>query len=345
MIRAELLQYNIAYDRKERDVQFIAKQLETHLRERFNVLISTVEYGIVDGHLVRQGTEEPFIESIKRGRDIIQKLSPNPVDVDRENAEVTGFEKIDSFLSDPTTLLGSKMLSISPIGDEGSRYQHNFYDIFTLKKRDGERYVELSRYSSALTPRDYARRLGFDPNNPPKAAEFLADPITIIDVAITPEQIHEALHIDHKYMTPSDFDEIWKSPFVQSIAKRYQLNRDARSFNAILNAADEVWENKNKREKGQIYKDYSNHSPSYNELRYLEEKEVRQASGQCPGKSGADINNSPFSVSDFVSKDRGYDFDHEGTCVVCQSGPRALGPCEICEQCTVKIEKEEASWN
>lgn len=337
---AEFPQYNIDHDQKEKDVQFIAKQLETHLRERFNVLVSTVEYGIKDGHLVRKGKEEPFLDSIKRGRDIIQKLSPNPLDVDRENAEVVGFEKIDSFLSNPATILGSKMLSISPNGEEGSKYQHNFYDIFTLKERNGERYVELSRYSSALTPRDYARRLSYDTSNPPKAEDFLANPIEG-GIHITPEEIHKSLHIDHAYMDPSDFDEIWTSLFVQACINKYQLNRDARSFNAVLNAADEVWENKNRKDKGETYKDYLHYDPSHNDLRYLEEKEVRQAGGQCPGKSGADIDNSPFSVSDFVNKDRGYDFDHEGTCVVCKSGPRALGPCEICEKCTVKIEKEE----
>lgn len=348
MANAELLQYNTAYDQKEKDLTFIAKQLETHLRERFNVLVSTIEYGIADGHLVRQGTKEPFLESIKRGRNVVQMLSSDNIDRDRENAEVIGFEKIDSFLSNPATPLKSKVLSISPKGDGDSKYQHNFYDIFTLKEskeRNGERYVELSRYSSALSRRDYARRLGLNPDNPPKAEEFLANPIKAGTLK-TPEQIHEALHIDHEYMSSMDFEEIWNSILVQIFVKRYQLNRDARSFNAILNAADEVWENKNKREKGQTYKDYLTYNPSYGETRYLEEKKVRQAGGQCPGKSGADISNSPFSVSDFASlgKDRGYDFDHEGTCVVCNSGPKALGPCEICEKCTFKIEKEERGF-
>jgi len=302
--KEELFQYNTAYDQKEKDIQFISKQLETHLKERFNVLVSTVEYGIKNGHLVRKGTEEPFINSIKRGRDIIQKLSPNSVDTDRENAELTGFEKIDSALCDPTIPLGSKMLSISPNGDERSKYQHNFYDIFTLKEENGEKYVQMSRYSSALTPRDYARRLGLDSDNPPNAADFLANPIKITDPFITSEKIHESLHIDHAYMDSSDFDEIWTSPLVQFFVKRYQIGRNARSFVGILNAADEVWENKNRREKGQTYKDYSRYRLSYSEARYLEVKEVRQAGGQCPGKSGADINNSPFSVSDFETTDK-----------------------------------------
>jgi hypothetical protein len=300
-MKEQLFQYNTDYDRTEKDVTFIAKQLETHLRERFNVLVSTVEYDIKEGHLVRRGTTEPFIDSVKRGRDVIQRLSPNPADVDRENAEVVGFEKIDAFLSDPETPLNSKMLSISPKGEEGSKYQHNFYDIFTLKEVQGERYVELSRYSSGLTLGDYAKRLGLDPNNPSKAAQFLACPIAVTDTVITPEQIHLALHMDHAFMTAQDFDEIWTSPLVQIFVGKYELRKDARSFNAVLNAADEVWENKNRREKGQTYKYYSAYNPSYDEVRFLEEKKVRQAGGQCPGKSGADTNNSPFSVSEFAN--------------------------------------------
>lgn len=300
MIKEQLFQYDISFDRDEKDPRFISLQVETLLRERFKVLVSKVEYEIVDGHLVRPRTKEPFINSIKRGRDLIQRLKYNPVDIDREDAEVIGFgDTIDPFMSDPNTPLGSKVLSISPKGDEGSKYEHNFYDIFILKELNGERYVELSRYSSALTRKDYAKRLGLDSQNPPTAAEFLAHPIRIRDVVITPEQIHEALHIDHEYMAPSDFEEVWKA--VQPFVRRYVYNRDARSFNAIINFADEVCENKNRREIGQEYRDYKGYIPSYSEIRRLEERKVKQVSGYCPGKSGADINNSPFSVSDLAN--------------------------------------------
>lgn len=302
MAKEQLRQYDIRYDRDEQDVRYIATQLETHLKERFNVLISTAEYGIEDGHLARRGRNEPFINSIKRGRDTIQRLSPNPVDYDRENAEVAGFELvIDPFLSAPETSLGSKILSISPKGDEGSKYQHNYYDIFTLKRKNGERYVELSRYSSALTTQEYARRLpGFSPENPPTAAQLLANPIPITDIFISPEQIHQALHKDHNYMTPSDFEEIWID--VQPAVENYLLNRDARSFNAVLNFADEVWENKKKRKSGQEYKDYAGYVLSTEEINYWGIQEVRQVSTCCPGKSGADIESTPYSVSEFGEK-------------------------------------------
>lgn len=291
MPRAEILQYDIRHDRHEKDVRFIAKQLETHLKERFNVLLSTVEYGIKNGHLVRQGTEEPFIESIKRGRDIIQKIDQRTVDIERENAEVTGFEKIDSFLSNPATPLGSKMLSISPEGGEGSKYKHNFYDIFTLKEAQGERYVELSRYSSGLTCEDYNNKLGAKFKHPPQA-----HPIEF-DVRVTAKQIHRELHVGHEYMEPADFEKLWNSPRGQFYVEKYISLKNADSFNACLNAFDEVWQEL-KRKNNWQFENYAKALPSYVEVRFMEKKEVRQAGGQCPGKSGVDTNNSPFSVSE-----------------------------------------------
>ena len=299
MSKEQLLQYNIGYDQHETDTQFISTQIETHLRERFNVLVSTVEYEIADGHLIRRGAGEPFIHSIKRGRDLLQRIDPNAVDVEREDAEVEGFESvIDPYLSDPSRLLGSKILSISLQGDEGSKYQHNFYDIFTLKAKNGKRYVELSRYSSALEAKDYAQRLpGFDTENPPSDVQFLSNPIVVDNVFVSSEQIHQALHKEHEYMSSFDFVQIWSA--VQPFAGRYLSNRDARSFNAILNFADEVWENKKRGMQDRESISYENYVPSHHEIRYFEEKEVRRVSTACPGKSGADVNDSPFSVSEF----------------------------------------------
>jgi hypothetical protein len=289
-IKTELLQYDINHDHQEKDVNFISKQLETHLKERFNVLLSTVEYGIKNGHLVRQGTEVPFIESIKKGRDTIQKIDLRKIDAERENAEIVGFEKLDSFLSDPRTPLDSKMLSISPRGERGSKYQHNFYDIFTLKEKNGERYVELSRFSSGLTSEEYVKRLGERYKHPPQANPIIAPH------GLSAEEIHKLLHVKHDYMDPSDFNKIWMSPLVQFYVKRYEENKDGGSFNAILNAADEAWGDK----KSQ-YLSAGDYEPSSREIRIFEEKKVRQSGGQCPGKSGVDVSNSPYSVSEFAN--------------------------------------------
>ncbi|MBI4089264.1 MAG: hypothetical protein HY424_00995 [Candidatus Levybacteria bacterium] len=316
MGKEQLYQYNIGFDQREKDQKFITKQIETHLKERFNVLLSTVYYEVANGHLVRQGVTEPFINSIRRGRDLIQRVSPNTVDIERENAEVTGFgDIIDPFLSSPKTPVGSKVLSISPKGEEGSKYQHNFYDIFTLKETEGgRRYVELSRYSSALSPKEYAERLSLNSNNPPNAAAFLTHPILVKDFSITAEQIHQALHRHHDYMSLSEFGEIWKDVESSYFIEQYLANRDALSFNAVLNYADEVWKNNNKRKRGETYKDYTHYSPSYEERRAFEEKKVRQAAGGCPGKSGAD---APFSVSEFANLEPDKYGSRTFTCPAC----------------------------
>lgn len=328
----QLLQYDISYDRGEVDKTYIRTQLETHLKERFHVLLSTVEYGIVDGHLVRQGASEPFIKSIIRGRDILRRFTTNPEDFDREDAEVDGFKgTIDPFLSNSKTPLGTKVLSISL---QGGKYEHNFYDIFTLKRKGEQRYVELSRYSSALNTVDYAKILpGMNPNSPPTAADFLRNPIPITNIFITAERIHKSLHKEHGYMTETDFQEIWRG--VQPAVSNYLLNRDANSFNAILNLADKVWENQKRRKEGKSNIDYTNYVPTRARLREIGDEEVRQVSGGCPGKSGAD--DSPYSTSEFADMD--YKFDQPGPCKEC-GGDVKCGPCGICKPCDIKIRRK-----
>lgn len=45
------------------------------------------------------------------------------------------------------------------------------------------------------------------------------------------------------------------------------------------------------------------------------------------------------TVSSTSSED--YSFDHEGICVVCDSGPKKLGPCDICESCDSSLRDKE----
>lgn len=345
----EILQYDTRHDQHETDHNFIKTQLETHLKERFNVLISTIEYEIVDGHLVRPGKREPFINSIRRGRNLLRSFGSTPEDFAREDAEARGFEEfIDPVFSDPETPTDAIILSPSlngrldsngkPITNSESKYMHNFHDIFTLKQDDkGQRYVELRRYSSGLTGREYAERLpGLDPESPPTPAEFLANPVVMMDTRVTADDIHRLLHEDHEYMDVKDFNEIWDA--VQPFVLRYLANKDARSFNAILNFADEVWENRKRREEGQKYRDYfSGFYPSRLEINYFENQEVRQVATACPGKSGAGTD-SPYSVSEFADMD--YDFDQLGPCKTCGADINC-GPCGICKSCDLKIRREE----
>lgn len=79
----------------------------------------------------------------------------------------------------------------------------------------------------------------------------------------------------------------------------------------------------------------------YADIGYVTYGDVLDKVKELPGCAGG--GSSTKSITDRLTsiKDRGYDFDHEGTCAVCNSGPKALGPCEICEDCVVKIEREE----
>lgn len=337
----ELLQYNIEFDKRENDLPYNRIQLETHLRERFNALLSIVEYGIVDGHLVRQGASEPFVNAIARGRNHIRTVAPNQIDFAREDAEVEGFRNvIDPLLSNPNTSLGTKVISISPKGEEGSRYKHNFYDIFTLNRKNGQRFVELRRYSSALIPEEYTQKdffVGLYPQNP-TAADFLSNPTPIANIFISAEQIHQTLHKEHDYMKEEEFIAIWNSKPVQDRVNKYLFRKDAKNFNAILNCSDDIYEENKKKKRGEQYLDFERFAPSAMVVQNWENREVRQAAGGCPGKSGAE--DSSYSASEFADMD--YKFDQPGPCKKCGEDV-SCGPCGICKPCDIKIRREEST--
>src|SRR5690606_6830339 len=101
-------------------------------------------------------TDEPFMNMLIRGRDY-RREHGKPIDHSREDAEVEGFAKIEQTLCSPDTAVGTMMISISPPGEKGSSYTHNFYDIFTLAPdKQGDRYIEARRYSSALSNEEYS---------------------------------------------------------------------------------------------------------------------------------------------------------------------------------------------
>src|SRR5258708_5788441 len=149
--------YTLEFDQKPGlSPLFIKRQLETHIGERFNVLFSTTRYEVRDGRILGEDSREPFMDVIVRGRDdrlVYGKL----IDRDREQAEVTGFQKIEEEVVNPETPPGAVILSFSQKGKEGSTYEHNFYDIFTKKQDKNGVYVEARRYSSALDDSDCAK--------------------------------------------------------------------------------------------------------------------------------------------------------------------------------------------
>lgn len=250
--RAEVTGNEDYIEKRDAFVSYINSQMETHLGERFNVSLSEFEYDVKDGQMWGKDMDEPFIESMKRGRDY-RKEHGNVVDRAREEAEVIGFEKIQSVLLDPETPIGTMMLSISPRGDEDSTYQHNFYDIFTLKKTEsGKPYVQARRYASGLNISDYREMLlpftniDIDASDP--AASFLSQPI-VISGALTPDDIHSYLHKKHYTMDEKVFEIIKKQcrglaeEYARSVwVEPYNIERQKLLFNAYLNKSDELAE-------------------------------------------------------------------------------------------------------
>jgi hypothetical protein len=73
-------------------------------------------------------------------------------------------------------------------------------------------------------------------------------------------------------------------------------------------------------------------------INYLDEAAHLQELPGCAGGSKKNI----FSMGSTRPAETGnssgdYNFDHEGTCVVCNSGPKLLGPCNICIPCDAEL--------
>lgn len=300
---------------------YIKEQLRTDLGERFNVLLSVGQHEIQDGFMVFGG--ERLIDIFIRGRDYRRK-NGQMVDWPREAAEVEGFEEINRVLCDPKTSVGTMMLSISPPGNPGTVYKKNFYDIFTLMGKDGVRYVEARRYSSALARDEYKQKLEtldtqYRGNFTPTDDYFLLHPVRIeqalYDIGNPAEIVHRYFHRGHDYMSVEDFSVIVRGcgQFMNAyIAALSENPRDVARltgiYNALLNRADEVHE---VMRRGGIMVIEGTGVPvsvaitsSFlleREIDRLSQFPVREVAGGC-GPSGSSREKGVFSVSEFGFK-------------------------------------------
>lgn len=326
-------------------------QMETHLGERFNVNLSQYEYDIKDGKMYGRDMDEPFEDSIRRGIER-RKKAGNPVDRAREEAELTGFSKIQSVLLDPETPVGTMMLSVSPSGGEESTYQNNFYDVFTLRQLGTLRYIETKRYTSGLDIDDYREKLSvfgiieIDESDP--AAYLLANPIEITN-AITPDDLHHYLHRDHGFVDKETFEIVKKhcKGIAQAFAKSLidqpedeKLHKDL--FNSYLNKADEIFE-RIKSEGRQIWDKIEPINTAFmvnQDVEKYSQKEVKKVMTGCGMSGGFESSGKKtavFSVSEFGKKDWDY---HKGDCVVCKRRYTMVGPCKICKDCEKEFDEE-----
>ncbi|MDP2586018.1 MAG: hypothetical protein Q8P29_04015 [Candidatus Levybacteria bacterium] len=328
---------------------YISRQIDTFLGERLNVLLSKNKYEIRNGLIYGQDMDEPFIEVMKRGVDYRQKAEGgNRVDKRREEAEVEGFLKTQEILSNPQTPVGTTMLSISAKGGKDSLYQHNFYDIFTLKAVEGRRFIEARRYSSALSIEEYRDKLSSlsSVESISDDVDFLKSPIEIDNVFFeNAGQIHSYLHKDHKFMELEEFERIIKT--CSKLKDEYVRIKDPRILNAIMNKADEgAGIIEIKPDKFYDYLAGSSQLLTTNrEVDFYGRQPVRSTATGC-GSSGSvsefDKKSgllSPFSVLSFglSDEDIDYEFDQDGPCKKCNTIAVKCGPCGICKACDLTI--------
>ena len=336
---------------KERLDAYTKKQLETHLGERFNVLISQTRYEIKNKQIYGENTNEPFMQMLSRGVEYRKKYG-NPLDWERETAEVVGFRKIEEALLLEKAKIGDMMLLISPPGEGESIYKHNFYDVFTLKEDEKGKHVEAIRYSSSLTNSEYVEKLKpiKDISKAAKDTDFLANPIRIDPFLKTADDIHKYLHKDHEFITKEEFDQILDitTPLITSYIntlseKPFDENLQLLTYNAILNKADIAIQLVKDKEKNDFVKDYILQSQfiSKEEIYHLGIQPVRVVSSGCGASGGfaalGVLNNtaSPFSVSEFGKKKQEQEWFSCPKCKYKADGP--VG--DTCPGC--RLSKEE----
>ncbi len=323
---------SLTSEQRESHIRYVARQMETLLSEKFNVLLSTSRYNLADGKLYGENMRGAALDSFRRGRDH-RRIHGNPVDFAREDAEIVGLETTQDWAIDPNTRSGDMRVSISkPSGT----YRHNFYDIFTKKRDERGEYVEARRYSSGLRSDEYvnfARELGLNAPANADAAFFLGSPISIKDPRFkTAEDIHRYLHREHEYMTKEEFKLRILEPTIPFIST-YVNEPSLLAFKAVLNRSDEVY---NEWKNG-IVSIVNRGSIALNEEIFrLGNKDIKEENLPCGNLSNAE-QGSAFSVVEF---DITYSFDKFGSCKKCGS-KTALGPCGVCRGCDVKSRQEQ----
>ncbi|OGD89813.1 hypothetical protein A3D07_03355 [Candidatus Curtissbacteria bacterium RIFCSPHIGHO2_02_FULL_42_15] len=214
--------------------------LETALGERFNLQISQVIYRIEDGRIISEEHDEPFTDVIKRGQRHRQENGSG--DVEREKAEVEGFEKVQNILTDPQHQ-DAKVIIISPRGKTDSMYQHNFFDIY---QKEGAQ-ITMTRFASTSSIPEFLEAANqLDPFNNltknPKDCDFLKNPLSTYKDY---EEIIENLNLDENAMTQNDYQKLTETVAALKLsylnALYHQRYDEAKKiFIATLNLSDDI---------------------------------------------------------------------------------------------------------
>lgn len=226
------------------------KQIETALRERYNVATSTVTYDIdEDGKLrSRDLLLQTFEEVLKIGIEYYKQLgSP---DVERMQQEQVGILKIQTAFADPNAPLDLKVEVVSGPGlVKDTIFKENFLDRYELLKEPltGRRIVQMTRFASDLSYEQAERIIAaskpdyFDGRVGPKDEWLLANPIfgnksEILVQRKSALKEEEFQNIAQEGSSRMRYlvDVICEAIFVPQ--------KVAIALNAVLNGADLIWE-------------------------------------------------------------------------------------------------------
>lgn len=303
---------------------FINLQLLTALGERFNRGISEFSYLIKDGKIVGEHSDEPFEDVLERGR-AYRQLNGNPIDHARERAEVAGFRTMQAIMTDEATPIGTTVISVSPPGQEGSTYKHNFYDVF--RKETGG-IIKATRFSSALTPEETLDGLGIiDPRTKfPRDwddVSLLSHPMRL-DTKLTVEQIHNVLHKDHEVVSEDAFQQVTeetlplRTAYIATLKEHPDdVNWQHTILNATWNLADSVvtaFDNGTYSRSRQSSHDYYSED-TIMKLGSLPVRQVMAACGDSGGFMTGETALGPYSVASFARPEDDPNLCHARECV------------------------------
>lgn len=225
------------------------KNMETNLMERLHATESYGEYSIQNGNIFsKEFPEKPFGEIIRRGTEYRARLGSCEKEREGDLGEISGWNYIDTVMTDPNAPLGTTILLFSPPGlVENTEYTGRFVDKFILAEGQQGRHIKRLQTAVDWTYTDYKRfaqelnPVFFDDyDGRPLDAWYLSHPIK------TDKNIFDK---SKDGISPSDFQRIFNHPSLERLIRQYEKDlyeekidwyNLSLDFNAILNLGDDL---------------------------------------------------------------------------------------------------------
>ncbi|OGH02852.1 MAG: hypothetical protein A2798_00250 [Candidatus Levybacteria bacterium RIFCSPHIGHO2_01_FULL_37_17] len=319
---------------REKLKSYTRRQLEAYVGERVEVIKSTTRFEIVEDTMVAKGLDQSMEEMIRTGVEY-RKEYGNPLDFEREEAELSGAILIQKELTKKEAKPGAKRISVSSKGEEGSDYTNNFFDVYELKVgEDGRRFIELNRYLSTLTLEEYKEKLKpfSDCEGHKTASDFLKNPIEA-DVFETSDDVQKYLNKGVNALEKEKLEIINRiiapviSSYINSLVENpYDFFTHRVKYNAVLNESDNalavVLSGDTKELQNLIkWASFSSREDVEKRAMIIGLITPRIANGPCPGISGGfnmmggvETIGAPYSVGQFGQKK---DIEQTKLCCTC----------------------------